>query len=209
MLGLRGRAHREAGHYDQAITDLTNALIHDPDYTWALILRGEAHREAGRYDQAITDLTNALNHHPEDAWLLALRGEAHRLAGRYDDARQDLTAAAAARPDDLEYRFELLLLETLARGFASQEERWVDLFASPLRASCDAEDEQVFALFEVLFLSPERDPAEAARDLLATDPDFHLVTGVRSLLAELAAGETELAERARQCDQYLAEHGPN
>ncbi|WP_139121337.1 tetratricopeptide repeat protein, partial [Streptomyces sp. SolWspMP-sol7th] len=188
-------------------TDFTNALTHDPDYTLALGSRGVAHRLVGHYDEAITDLTTALNHDPEDTWALANRGEAYRLAGRYGDARRDLTAATAARPEDLGYRFQLLMLETLARGFASQEERWVNLFSSPLRASCDEEDEQLFTLFEGLFLSPERDPAGAARTLLAADPDFNLVTGVRSFLAELAAGETELAERARRCDQYLAEHG--
>ncbi|MFJ8563111.1 tetratricopeptide repeat protein, partial [Streptomyces microflavus] len=64
----RGQAHRQAGRYDQAITDLTAALELDPTDAWALAARGQAHRQAGRYDQAITDLTAALELDPTDAW---------------------------------------------------------------------------------------------------------------------------------------------
>ncbi|MFE7395107.1 tetratricopeptide repeat protein, partial [Streptomyces sp. NPDC057582] len=97
-LGSRGQAHRQAGHYDQAITDLTTALNIDPTLAWALAQRGEAHRQAGHYDQAITDYTAALNIDPTYAWALASRGETHRQAGRYDQAITDLTAALNIDP---------------------------------------------------------------------------------------------------------------
>ncbi|MER5925459.1 caspase, EACC1-associated type, partial [Streptomyces mirabilis] len=85
-LGRRGEAHREAGRFDEAVTDFTAALNLDPKYARALAQRGEAHREAGRFDKAVTDLTAALKLKPEDPWALASRGQAHRQADRFDEA---------------------------------------------------------------------------------------------------------------------------
>ncbi|MFI7016736.1 tetratricopeptide repeat protein, partial [Streptomyces sp. NPDC050164] len=97
-LGTRGETHRQAGHYDQAIADLTAALEIDPSYAWALGTRGETHRQAGHYDQAIADLTAALEIKPSYAWALGTRGETHQQAGHYDQAIADLTAALEIDP---------------------------------------------------------------------------------------------------------------
>ncbi|MGW6074345.1 tetratricopeptide repeat protein, partial [Streptomyces anulatus] len=97
-LTKRGETHREAGRYDQAVTDLTAALQLDPAFAWALIQRGETHRQAGRYDQAVTDYTTALQLDPTNAWALGSRGQAHQQAGRYDEAVTDLTAALELNP---------------------------------------------------------------------------------------------------------------
>ncbi|MFD4764517.1 tetratricopeptide repeat protein [Streptomyces sp. NPDC058439] len=204
-LGSRGQAHRQTGHYDQAITDLTAALNINPTDAWALAQRGEAHRQADRYDQAITDLTAALNINPTDAWALAQRGQAHRQAGHYDQAREDLEHAVEADPGHRGYAFEKLMLDTVESGIGACVEQWIQLLASPV-STPEGDATRFFDLFRVLLLEPENSVAEATGLLLAGGPDHDAVTDLLHYLAELSTLGDELANRARQCRQLIAEH---
>ncbi|MFE7354686.1 tetratricopeptide repeat protein [Streptomyces sp. NPDC057543] len=201
----RGRAHLQADRYDQAITDLTAALDLDPTYAWALAQRGEAHRQADRYDQAITDLTAALDLDPTDAWALGSRGQAHRQAGHYDQAREDLGRAVEADPEDRGYAFEKLMLDTVESGIGACVEQWSQLLASPV-STPEGDATRFFDLFRVLLLEPENSVAEATRLFLAGGPDHDAVTDLLLYLAELSALGDELANRARQCRQFITDH---
>ncbi|TKA11781.1 ATP-binding protein [Actinacidiphila oryziradicis] len=207
VLGSRGEAHRQAGRYDDAITDFTAALDLDPTYAWALGSRGEAHRQAGRYDDAITDFTAALNLDPTLAWVLRSRGVAHREGGRYLLAREDFERASALKPGDPGLPFEKLLLDTVTSGPAACVEQWTELLISPVETP-NGDATRFFGLFRVLLLEPENNVAEATEVFLSAGPNRDAVTDLRHYLAELSTVGGELADRARQCQQLIAEHAP-
>ncbi|WP_406491626.1 tetratricopeptide repeat protein [Streptomyces sp. NBC_00846] len=206
-LARRGEAHRLADHYDQAVTDLTAALELDPTLAWALGSRGEAHHQAGHYDQAVTDLTAALELNPTLTWALGLRGQAHRQAGHYDQARTDLERAVQADSENRGYAFEKLMLDTVESGIGSCVEQWSQLLASPVSAP-EGDATRFFSLFRTLLLKPEGDVPEATGLFLAGGPDHDATTDLLHYLAELSALGGELANRARQCRQLIAEHAP-
>ncbi|MFB7533828.1 tetratricopeptide repeat protein, partial [Streptomyces sp. NPDC056178] len=183
------------------------ALDLDPTLAWALGSRGEAHRQTGHYDQAITDLTAALNINPTNAWTLGSRGQAHRQTGHYDQAREDLERAVEADPGDRGYAFEKLMLDTVESGIGACVEQWSQLLASPVNAP-EGDGTRFFDLFRALLLEPEHNVAEATGLFLAGGPDHDAVTDLLHYLAELSALGDELANRARQCRQLIAEHAP-
>ncbi|MFJ2272396.1 tetratricopeptide repeat protein [Streptomyces sp. NPDC087849] len=201
----RGQAHLEAGHHDQAITDLTAALDLDPTDAMALAQRGDARRQVRRYDQAITDFTTALDLDPTLTGALALRGLAHRQAGHYGQAREDLERAVEADAGHHGYAFEKLMLATMESGIETCTEQWSQLLASPV-STLDGDATRFFGLFRVLLLEPESSVVEATGVFLDGGPNHDAITDLLHYLAELSALGDDLANRARQCRQFIAEH---
>ncbi|MGY5052378.1 tetratricopeptide repeat protein, partial [Streptomyces sp. 900105755] len=98
---IRGREHRDAERYQQALTDYTTALTLDPHLARAHSGRGETHRLAGHYDDALTDFNHAIELDPTDAWAIGSRGQTHRAMGHYDNALTDLNHAIQLGPNSI------------------------------------------------------------------------------------------------------------
>jgi tetratricopeptide (TPR) repeat protein len=99
-LRCRGRAHRDVGRYDAALSDFDRALELSPDDEWAIAGRGETYRLAGRYDEALGEFGRALELDPEDSWALDSRGRTYFALHRYDEALADFDRALARDPED-------------------------------------------------------------------------------------------------------------
>ncbi|WP_217554076.1 tetratricopeptide repeat protein [Streptomyces sp. GbtcB6] len=97
---LRGREHRTANNYQQALTDYAAALALDPLLDRAHYGRGRTHVLLSRYDDALADLDRAIELNPDDGEYFADRGITHRALEHYDDALADLDRAVELAPDD-------------------------------------------------------------------------------------------------------------
>ncbi|MFF7980060.1 tetratricopeptide repeat protein, partial [Streptomyces sp. NPDC007901] len=97
---LRGREHRNALRYEQALAEYASALAADPDLARAHYGRGETLRQMGRNDEALTELDRALELEPADSWTHSSRGEACLALGRHDEALADFDRAIELEPKD-------------------------------------------------------------------------------------------------------------
>ena len=98
-LRCRGRANRDSGRYDEALSDFNRVINFDPDHQWAIAGRGETYRLASRYDEALTDFSRAIDLDPDDDWALVSRGQTYLALNRYDEALTDFGRAIDLRPD--------------------------------------------------------------------------------------------------------------
>ncbi|WP_367323078.1 tetratricopeptide repeat protein [Streptomyces sp. HUAS ZL42] len=92
-LTVRGREHRNAERYAQALDDYAAALALDADLARAHYGRGETYRLMGRHEEALPHLARAMELAPEDAEYVGTRGQAHLGLRRYAEALADLTRA--------------------------------------------------------------------------------------------------------------------
>jgi tetratricopeptide (TPR) repeat protein len=95
IYALRGDTYRLMGKYEQALTDFSQAIAFDENYTWAFALRGRTYRQMGRYEQALTDFDRAIALDEKSDWKIAGRGETYRLMGKYEQALADFDRAIA------------------------------------------------------------------------------------------------------------------
>ena len=82
-----------------AIIDLSAALIADKSSVEALVLRANAFRRTGRPDSALADIERALEFAPEHPAALLERGILRRLTGDEVGARADWQKLIALHPD--------------------------------------------------------------------------------------------------------------
>jgi len=85
----RARAAASLGGYDQAVSDLTRVIEHQPRRVEAYVLRATAHRYAEALDEAKYDIARALAIDPRDGDALLERGILKRLGGDNEGARDD------------------------------------------------------------------------------------------------------------------------
>ncbi|MFI6533936.1 tetratricopeptide repeat protein [Nonomuraea sp. NPDC050547] len=172
---LRGREHRYAGRYEQALADYDRAIELDPAHAKALAGRAETLRLARRHDEALACFDRALELAPENR-LVSL-GRAYTLESleRHEEARQALDLLIAAEPRDagaLKARGRFYLLrERLEEALAD-----LDLAIELDPSSCAALTHRAF-----IHLTRER-RADALADLgraLALVPDDVLALTVR------------------------------
>jgi S1-C subfamily serine protease/lipoprotein NlpI len=97
-IALRAAAHGNAGDYDSAIADCTEAIRIDPKYAFAYIMRGQAYLQKGDYDSAIADFTEVIRREPTDADAYYGRGKAYNGKGDYDSAIADFTEVIRLDP---------------------------------------------------------------------------------------------------------------
>lgn len=100
-LRLRGREHRNAERYPDALADYTRTLELDPENEQAFFGRARTHHLESRTDEAIADYTRAVELHPENVRNLSYRSLAYTGAGRYAQALADLDRARELAPDDM------------------------------------------------------------------------------------------------------------
>ncbi|MEV0695714.1 tetratricopeptide repeat protein, partial [Streptomyces sp. NPDC050388] len=117
-LGSRGQAHRQTGHYEQAIADLTAALELDPTLAWALTERSQAHRQAGHCEKAREDLERAVEADPDALYITFEKLMLDTVEGGLEACAEQwsrLLASPVSPPDEAATRllglFRVLLLE--------------------------------------------------------------------------------------------------
>ncbi|GAA3085340.1 hypothetical protein GCM10020254_32140 [Streptomyces goshikiensis] len=98
-LTLRGRNHRNADAYPQALADYEHALALDPENERAHFGRGRTRHLTGRLDEAIADYTRAVELAPEDLTNVSYRGLALQVAERYEEAIADFDRSLELRSD--------------------------------------------------------------------------------------------------------------
>ena len=105
----RGVAHGEAGDFDPAIADYSQAMALRPgDATTirnlrvAHVRRGELHFASGAYDEAVADFSRAVELEPEHHLAYQRRGELYTELGLIDLAVNDLERAMLLSPGDAE-----------------------------------------------------------------------------------------------------------
>lgn len=103
----RGVAHGEAGNFDPAIADYSQALALRPnDATTirnlrvAYVRRGELEFASGAYDDAVADFSEAIDLEPEHHLAYQRRGEVYTELGLLDRAIADLERAVVLSPGD-------------------------------------------------------------------------------------------------------------
>jgi serine/threonine protein kinase/Tfp pilus assembly protein PilF len=102
-----------SGHYDEAVTELNEALRLNPKHYWSLVQRGTCLRQLGKLDLAIADFGRCVGLQPDFAWGY------YNLGCVLDHSRQRAAAidnySAAIRCD------KQFTLAYLNRGLASLE----------------------------------------------------------------------------------------
>lgn len=90
----RARAYSLKGRYDYAETDLTSALVFDPESAAAFRYRADARMEQDKLDEALEDIETSLSLNPESVETALLRGrirEALRKQNETQDEADDTT----------------------------------------------------------------------------------------------------------------------
>ncbi len=103
----RGVAHGEAGNFDPAIADYSQALALRPDDATtirnlrvAYVRRGELEFASGAYDEAVADFSEAIELEPDHHLAYQRRGEVYTELGLLDRAIADLERAVVLSPGD-------------------------------------------------------------------------------------------------------------
>ena len=92
-----GKASYDKKLYENAISDFSNAIRLDPNYTAAYNERGIAYYDQGEFDKAISDYNEEIRLDPNDADAYNNRGIAYRNQGKFDKANDDLATAKRLR----------------------------------------------------------------------------------------------------------------
>ncbi|GGV00843.1 hypothetical protein GCM10010211_80210 [Streptomyces albospinus] len=96
---LRGRQHRNAERYEQAMIDYDRAIELGLDGSLAYFGRGLTHFQLRQYHEALADFTRAIEADPTDKLNLAQRGLAHQFLQQYEAAIDDYDRVLAIDPD--------------------------------------------------------------------------------------------------------------
>jgi tetratricopeptide (TPR) repeat protein len=95
----RGSAYLQAGDYEDAVKDFTNAIDNDPNFADAYYSRGRALGRIGKHEQAIADFTKTIALNPGNANVFADRGVAYGSLGQHESAIKDFTQAITLNPN--------------------------------------------------------------------------------------------------------------
>jgi tetratricopeptide (TPR) repeat protein len=194
-------AHRKAGRYEEAITDLNEAILLKPGYAEAFYQRGVAHHnladQNGDYREAIEDYTNAIQAKPEYAEAFYQRGVAHHnfadQNGDYRKAIEDYTNAIQAKPGYAEAFYQRGVAKAnLGRYEAAIEDIEGALAIEPRNKY--ALDQKGYVLFQFGKYAEAKQCFEQSLDI---DPQFSRALQGLGLIA-LAEGQQEAAEKIFQ-----------
>jgi tetratricopeptide (TPR) repeat protein len=97
-LARRGRAWKEQGKYEKALTDLNEAIRLDPERPAYFSNRGLVYDRLDEYDRAIGDYSEALRRDPTDAQTHCHRGRAYRAKKDLEQAINDFNQAIRLDP---------------------------------------------------------------------------------------------------------------
>jgi tetratricopeptide (TPR) repeat protein len=94
----RGRAYRDKGEFDRAISDLGKAIELDPEFLSAYRMRGLIRGLTGDYARAMADFGKALELSPDDEGIYLSRGLVYEAQGEKRKAAQDDRKILALSP---------------------------------------------------------------------------------------------------------------
>jgi len=94
----KGYKEGEAGHFNEAIQNYTEAIQLKPDYATAFYNRGVNLAKKGDFANAIGDYTEAIQLQPEYPESYYNRGTSYNELGEYDKGIRDLTEAIKQKP---------------------------------------------------------------------------------------------------------------
>ncbi|MFI6933074.1 tetratricopeptide repeat protein, partial [Streptomyces sp. NPDC050287] len=90
---LRGRDHRNAGQYENALLQYDKSIALNSQSSRAYYGRGLTYRLKGLYEKALSDFNRATDLDPQDGMHFAERGITYLLMGRYEEAVADFNRA--------------------------------------------------------------------------------------------------------------------
>ncbi|MEU6864640.1 tetratricopeptide repeat protein [Streptomyces sp. NPDC046876] len=166
-LTLRGRDHRTAERYPQALADYEQALALDPELERAHFGRGRTHELMERFEDAVADYSRAIALDP-DVWSLVCRGYCHHELDRYQEALADFDRAIELAPDSYE--------AFMRRGVLHRSTARFDKALADLDRALEIEPDSAWALANrgwVLTHTGKYEEALIACDrALEIDPEF-------------------------------------
>lgn len=201
---VRGRLHRRAERYGQALADFTAALVLEPQHADALVGRALTHQQMRNADDALADMDVVIRAYPDDAWNHVYRGRVSLMVGRHTEALADFDRAVEL---DAEQDWALV---SRAKLYLAQE-RYEEALADLDRAlGIDPEYTWAYAERSRCLSRLERWD-EAVRDM-ARAADLDSGSGwYRVQLASLLLSLGRHAEAYQEVDRALAdpdEDGP-
>ncbi|WP_018604374.1 tetratricopeptide repeat protein [Uliginosibacterium gangwonense] len=124
----RGRLYALGGYYEQAVGDLTQALLLDAEHQDALNILGDSLLALNRPTEALAGYTRLLALRPTDAHIWFNHGNVLRQLNLLDEAIQSYRHAIALNPDYAEAHLEWahcqLAQGMYQEGWARYEWRW-------------------------------------------------------------------------------------
>lgn len=99
-LNLRGTVFGQAGEYEKALGDFTNAIQINPQFYQAYNNRALIYLRVGRLDAALKDYNQALTIKPDYAAAYIGRGNVYKEQRNYPLAVADFGKAIELKPDD-------------------------------------------------------------------------------------------------------------
>lgn len=120
----RGWTNYEAGKYDEAIYDFTQAIRFEPKLYLPYSNRGICHTENGKYEEAIKDFSRSLKLNPRSPITYSNRGAAYMALAQYKKADADLRKAVEMAPNlaDASNRLAWFLATCQDKEFRNGEE---------------------------------------------------------------------------------------
>lgn len=186
----RGVAYGEAGDFEAAIADYSQALALRPgDATTirnlrvAHVRRGEVLFASGSYDAALADFDAAIELQADHYLAYLRRGELHAERGELDLARADLQQAAALNPGDPEIMAALERTESPPAPAVAADAP--EAVSPPETAAAPASEAPVTAAAE---------PVEAVEPEPAAAPAPAATVAAEQPAAEVPAAEQPVAE---------------
>ena len=101
--------------YQDAIVDLSGALVIDPTNATSLAFRANAYRALQQLDRALSDAERAVKADPKNVEALLERGNVYRLLERVNEARADWAKVVELAPDSEAGHVARAEIERLAR----------------------------------------------------------------------------------------------
>jgi tetratricopeptide (TPR) repeat protein len=95
----RAQTLADSGKYDDAVSDLTDALAIEPMNVDALTFRASAYRNLDKIDPALHDAEKAVALDPKNPDARLMRGNLYAAVNRPNDARQDWLVVLESAPD--------------------------------------------------------------------------------------------------------------
>ncbi|MGV8025026.1 MAG: tetratricopeptide repeat protein [Anaerolineaceae bacterium] len=89
----RGVTYRLMDKYQEALSDLNQAIKINSNSSWAFANRGVTYRCLNNYVNAFADFDHAIELDPRYSWAIIQRGDTHRMNGSYDKALKDFNLA--------------------------------------------------------------------------------------------------------------------
>jgi Flp pilus assembly protein TadD len=203
----RGVAHGEAGNFDPAIADYSQALALRPNDSTTIrnlrvahVRRGELEFASGAYDAAIADFSEAIALEPEHHIAFQRRGEVYTELGLLDRAIADLEQAVMLSPGDSEVVLALnRAIERRDQVAGTLGDDVTPIFSPPETADALPADSRTARSADAL--APPSEPAEqetaAGTTAVTTEaPTAAEQTSTTRPHAEVAAAEPTVPEPA-------------